>query len=175
MGKILRGCRAMWLTFDDENYTLIGKGMDSLSIDTNPDTEQTKDVLGDSDFAHNGYTPSLAVEYTARTEDAIYESLQEITDTLSVSDDVITATMIVATLTEEVKESDTKTLTGKGFKVPVKVVVTNDGGPTAGYQIPFTAYESGNRIQGTVSVSQRKPTFTAGEASGASLEKSLTE
>ncbi len=175
MGKILRGCRAMWLTFDDENYTLIGKGMDSLSIDTNPDTEQTKDVLGDSEFVHNGYTPSLAVEYTARTEDAIYKNLQEITDTLSVSDDVITATMVVATLTEEVKESDTKTLTGKGFKVRAKITVTNDGGPNSGYQIPFTSYEVGNRIQGTVSVTARKPTFTPGEISEASEEKGLTE
>lgn len=150
----------MWLTFDDENYTLIGKGMDSLSIDTNPETEQTKDVLGDSDFAHNGYTPSLAVDYMARTEDAIYEALQKIADTLSVADEDISATLVVATLTEEVKESDTKTLTGKGFKVPAKVVITNDGGETSGYALPFTAYESGNRIQGTVSVTKRKPTFT---------------
>ena len=177
MGKILRGCRAKWLTFDDESYTLVGKGMDNLSTDTNPDTEQTKDVLGDSSFDHNGYTPSLAVEYTARTEDAIYPHIQEISDTLSVDEDVIGAHLIVATLTEEVKESDTKTLTGKGYRVPVKIVVTGDGGDTSGYQIPFTAYEDGNRIQGTVSVTERKPTFTAGGASGASveLEKGLTE
>lgn len=171
MSKILRGCRAKWLTFDNTDYTLVGKGMDSLSTETNPDTEQTKDVLGDSDFAHKGYTPSLAVEYTARTEDAIYENIQEISDTLAVSDDKITATLIVATLTEEVKESDTKTLTGKGYKVPVKVVVTSDGGDTSGYQIPFTAYESGNRIQGTVSVTERKPTFTVATASSASLSE----
>lgn len=160
MGKILRGCRAKWIGFETGKETLVGKGMDTLSTETNPETEQTKDVLGESSFEHNGYTPSVTVEYTARTEDEIYPHIQKIANTLAVDDETITATLTVATLTEEVKESDTKTLTGTGYQVPVKVVVTSDGGGTAGYQIPFTAYESGNRIQGTVSVTERKVTFT---------------
>lgn len=169
MPKILRGCRAMWLSKGDKS-TLIGKDLDDLSIDTNPDTEQTKNVLGETTFSHNGYTPSIAVEYTARTEDEIYPVLQKIANELSVADDGITMDLIVATLTEEVKESDTKTLTGSGFKVPVRIVVDNDGGSTSGYAISFTAYESGNRIQGTVSVANREVTFTAGGASGASAQ-----
>ena len=169
MGKILRGCRAMWLAKGDAT-TLIGKDLDDLSIDTNPDTEQNKNVLGESNFSHNGYTPSIAVEYIARTEDAIYPILQKIANELSVADEDITMDLIVATLTEEVKESDTKTLTGSGFKVPARIVVDNDGGGTSGYAISFTAYESGNRIQGTVSVSNREVTFTAGGASGASVQ-----
>lgn len=150
----------MWLTFDDENYTLLGKDSDDLSIETNPDTEQQKNVLGETTFSHNGYTPSIALDYTARSEDSIYEPLQDIANGLLVDDELITATLIVATLTEEVKDSDTKTLTGKGFKVPARIVVNNDGGNTSGYGISFTAYESGNRIQGSVSVTDRKPTFT---------------
>ena len=161
MPKILRGCRAMWLSKGDKS-TLIGKDNDDLSIDTSPDTEQSKNVLGETNFAHNGYTPSLAVDYIARSEDAIYPVLQKIANELSVSDDDITMDLIVATLTEEVKDSDTKTLTGEGFKVPARIVVTNDGGSTSGYGISFTAYESGNRIQGTASVSKRKVTFTEG-------------
>ena len=160
MGKILRGCRAMWLSFDDENFTLLGKDSDDLSIETNPDTEQTKNVLGETTFSHNGYTPSIAMDYVARTEDSIYEPLQDIANGLLVDDELITATLLVATLTEEVKDSDTKTLTGKGFKVPARIVVDTDGRDTSGYGISFTAYESGNRIQGTVSVADRKPTFT---------------
>lgn len=155
----------MWLSKGDAS-TLIGKDMDDLSIDTNPDTEQTKNVLGETTFSHNGYTPSLSVEYTARSEDEIYPVLQKIANELSVSDDDITMDLIVATLTEEVKESDTKTLTGSGFKVPARIVVNNDGGSTSGYAISFTAYESGNRIQGTVSVTNREVTFTAGGVAG---------
>lgn len=163
----------MWLS-KDEKTTLIGKDLDDLSIDTSPDTEQNKNVLGESNFSHNGYTPSIAVEYIARTEDAIYPILQKIANELSVADEDITMDLIVATLTEEVKESDTKTLTGTGFKVPARIVVDNDGGPTAGYTISFTAYESGNRIQGTVSVSNREVTFTAGGVAPASLETHST-
>ncbi len=70
------------------------------------------------------------------------------------------ATLLVATLTDEVKESATKTLTGKGFKVPVKVVVDSEGASTSGYGIPFTISEDGGRVQGTVSVSNKVPTFT---------------
>ena len=151
----------MWLSKGDAS-TLIGKDMDDLSIDTNPDTEQTKNVLGETTFSHNRYTPSLAVEYTARSEDEIYPVVQKIANKLSVADEDITMDLIVATLTEEVKESDTKALTGSGFKVPVRIVVDNDGGSTSGYAISFTAYESGNRIQGAVSVNKREVTFTAG-------------
>lgn len=160
MGKILRGCRAMWLTFDDENYTCLGKDSDDLSIETNPDTETIKNVQGETTFVNNGYTPSMSNEYIARSEDAIYKPLQAIADTLAVDDERTTATLVVATLTEEVKESSTKTLTGTGFKVPVKVVVNSDGGGTSGYAIPFTITEDGARTQGTVSVANKVPTFT---------------
>ena len=160
-GKILRGCRAMWLSFDDENWTCLGKDTDDLSIELNPDTEQVKNVQGEVSFVNNGYTPSMSNDsYIARREDAIYPHLQTIVDTLATDDERTSATMMVATLTEEVKESTTKTLTGKGYTVPVKVVCDSDGGGTAGYAIPFTVSEDGGRIQGTVSVSKKIPTFT---------------
>lgn len=160
-GKILRGCRAMWLSFDDENWTCLGKDTDDLSIELNPDTEQVKNVQGEVSFVNNGYTPSMSNDsYIARREDAIYPRLQTIVDTLATDDERTSATMMVATLTEEVKESTTKTLTGKGYTVPVKVVCDSDGGGTAGYAIPFTVSEDGGRTQGTVSVSNKAPTFT---------------
>jgi hypothetical protein len=161
-GKILRGCRAFWLSFDEKNWTCLGKDSDDMSIDTNPDTEQTKNVQGEVTFTHNGYTPSLSNDsYIARKEDAIYPQLQKIVNELAVDDETIGATMMVATLTDEVKNAATKELTGEGYQVPVKVVVDNDGGSTSGYTIPFTVYEDGARVQGTVSVANKVPTFTA--------------
>lgn len=161
-GKILRGCRAFWLSFDEENWTCLGKDTDDLSIELNPDTEQVRNVQGEVTFVNNGYTPSLSNDsYIARYEDSIYEPLQTIADTLATDDARTSATLLVATLTEEVKESSAKTLTGKGFKVPVKVVVDSEGASTSGYGIPFTISEDGGRVQGTVSVSNKVPTFTA--------------
>lgn len=160
-GKILRGCRAFWLSFNETDWTCLGKDTDDLSIELNPDTEQVKNVLGEVTFVNNGYTPSLSNDsYIARYEDSIYEPLQTIVDTLATDDARTSATLLVATLTDEVKESATKTLTGKGFKVPVKVVVDSEGAGTSGYGIPFTISEDGGRVQGTVSVSNKVPTFT---------------
>lgn len=172
-GKILRGCRAFWLTFDSENWTCLGKDTDDLSMELNPDTEQVKNVQGETTFVNNGYTPSLSNDsYIARREDAIYPHLQTIVDTLATDDERTSATLLVATLTDEVKESTTKTLTGKGFTVPVKVTVDSDGGSTSGYAIPFTVSEDGGRVQGTVSVANKVPTFTPeGGASGTSLDE----
>lgn len=174
-GKILRGQRAMWLTFDNKEYTCLGKDSDDLSIDTNPDTETIKNVQGETTFVNNGYTPSMSNEYIARKEDAIYEPIQYIVDNLAVDDEHTAATMIVATLDIEVKDTGEKTATGKGYKVPVKIVVDNDGGSTSGYSIPFTINEDGSREQGTVSVSNKVPTFTAGGAEGASALSDNTE
>lgn len=179
MGKILRGRRAMWLTFDSKEYTCLGKDSDDLSIDTNPDTETIKNVQGETTFVNNGYTPSMSNEYIAREEDAIYEPIQYIADNLAVDDEHTSATMIVATLDIEVKDTGTTTATGTGYSVPVKIVVDNDGGSTSGYAIPFTINEDGNRTQGSVSVENKVPTFTAGGTSGASVQseagKSLSD
>lgn len=170
MGKVERGRRAMWLSFDEENWTCLGKDSDDLSIDLNNDNESFKNVQGETTFVNNGYTPSMSNEYIARTEDAIYEHIQEIADTLATDDERTGATLLVATLNVEVSETKAVTATGKGFKVPVKITVDNDGGSTDGYSIPFTITEDGGRTQGTVSVADKVPTFTAGGASGASLE-----
>lgn len=175
MPKVLRGCRAMWLTFDNEKYTVLGKDMDDLSIDLNPDTEQKKNVLGETTTDHNGYTPSMSHDYIARKEDAIYEHIQYIADNLAVDDEHIKATMVVATLDIEVKDTGEKTATGKGYKVPVMVVVDNDGGSTAGYSLPFTISEDGARVQGTVTVENKIPTFTAGASVDVLATKTSTQ
>lgn len=171
-GKILRGCRAFWLSFDNENWTCLGKDADSLSIELNPGTEQVKNVQGEVTFVNNGYTPSISNDsYKARYEDAIYPYIQTIADTLATDDARTSATLMVATLTDEVKEAATKTLTGKGFTVPVKVVVDSDGDDTSAYGIPFTISEDGGRTQGTVTVTNKVPTFTPeGGVSGASVQ-----
>lgn len=151
----------MWLTFDDEKYTCLGKDSDDLSIDLNPDVETKKNVLGETTTDNNGYTPSMSHDYIARTEDAIYEHIQYIADNLAVDDEHTSATMIVATLDIEVKDTGEKTATGKGYKVPVTVTVDNDGGSTAGYSLPFTINENGARVQGAVTVENKVPKFSA--------------
>lgn len=170
-GAILRGCRAFWLSFDEENWTCLGADDDDLSIETNPDTETKKNVQGRNTFVHNGYAPTLSnANYIARREDAIYPHLQELVNTLTTDENKTTATLLVATLTDEVYKADTETLTGAGFKTKARVVVDSDGGGTDGYHIPYTVTEIGGRTPVTVSVADGKPTITVATESTASVQ-----
>lgn len=170
-GAILRGCRAFWLSFDEENWTCLGADDDDLSIETNPDTETKKNVQGRNTFVHNGYAPTLSnANYIARREDSIYPHLQEIANTLTTDENKTTATLLVATLTDEVYKADTETLTGSGFKTKARVVVDSDGGGTDGYRIPYTVTEIGGRTPATVSVSEGQPTYTTSGESGVSMQ-----
>lgn len=174
-GAILRGCRAFWLSFDETNWTCLGADDDELSIETNPDTETKKNVQGRNTFVHNGYAPTLSnANYIARREDSIYPHLQEIANTLTADENKTTATLLVATLTDEVYKADTETLTGAGFKTKARVVVDSDGGGTQGYQIPYTVTEIGGRTPVTVSVADGKPTVTVSTVSTVSAQFATT-
>lgn len=165
--KLLRGVRAVWMSFDEKDWTLIGKDMEDFSMELNPDVSQKKNVFGETSTVHNGYAPSADVEYIARSEDAIYPPIEKIANGLLTDEEHCTAWIIEATLTDEVKESDVKTLTGTGYKAKGMISITSTGGSTEGYSIPFNWQQDGNRQQGTVSVKERKPTFTADAASSA--------
>lgn len=169
MAKLLRGMRAKWLSFDEEEWTLIGRGMESLTTNLNPDVETGKDVTGKSYIDHKGYAPEADIEYQARSDDPMYEDLQAIVDELLKDETHCGGYIIDATLTDEVKNATgSVVLTGTGYKVPVLVVPQEEGGDTSGYTINFNVYENGARTKGTVSVTEQVPTFTAANASQAS-------
>lgn len=160
--KLLRGMRAKWISFNGTSWTLIGKNMESLSTNLNPDTETGKDVTGATYVEHKGYSPESDIEYQARDDDSIYTNLQAIVDNLYHDETHCGGFMIEATLNDEVKNAQGKTtVTGTGYKVPVMIVPQEDGGDTSGYTITFNVYENGARTQGSVSVSDGAPTFTA--------------
>ena len=61
---------------------------------------------------------------------------------------------------QEVKDTGVKSASGTGYQVDVLCVPQEDGGDTSGYTIPVNFYENGTRVQGTVTVENKKPTFT---------------
>lgn len=165
--KLPRAVYAAWLTFDDEAYTLIGKDTDNMSMELNPDVETKQNVLGDTIVDHKGYKPEMALDnYYARTEDAIYKRILDIAMNRKSDETSTKAHLIEAVLTDEVKKSDTVTLTGQAWKEEVIVVPQSYGGDMAGFAIPFNISMNGGRKEGTVSVTGRVPTFTEGADSG---------
>lgn len=170
--KLPRAALAQFLSFDEENWTLLGKDTDSMSTSMNPDVETKQNVIGETTTDHKGFNPELAVDaYAARTEDSIYENLLDITMNRKYDDEYTTATLMECVLDEAVNLSDNKTLTGKAWKEKVVVVPQEYGGDTAAFGIPFNlSPKGGGRIEGTVSVTKRVPTFTPSTAEGASVQ-----
>lgn len=160
-GKILRGQRAKWISFDGENWTLVGTRMDSESTNLNPDVKSGKDVTGAPYIDHNGFSPESDISYQPRKEDSIYPQIQKITNELLKDEESCKFKMIVATLDIEVKDTGVKSATGTGYQVDVMAVPQEDGGDTSGYTVPVNFYEVGTRVQGTVTVADKKPTFSA--------------
>ncbi len=159
--KLPRAALAQWLSFDKKDWTLVGKDTDSMSTSMNPDIEQKQNVLGETITEHKGFKPELAVDsYAARTEDAIYENLLDITMNRKYDEASTTAFFLEGVLDEAVVESDNKTLIGKGWMEEVTIVPQEYGGNGA-FNIPFNVSpKGGGRVKGTVSVTNRVPTFT---------------
>lgn len=60
-------------------WEALGKDNDDLSKELNPDTETSKNVLGEATFTHSGYTPEVSVEpYYIDPARKMYEHLLEI-------------------------------------------------------------------------------------------------
>lgn len=125
------------------NWVRLGKDLEEFSIDLSPDTETSKNILGETSFRHNGYeATSEADPYYANTEDELFPKLQDIVDNRHTGDQCKTSSLEVHLW--EGNEED-------GFvawKQDCYVVPTSYGGDTSGYQIPFTINYVGARVKG---------------------------
>lgn len=140
--------------------------MDSETTNLNPDVDTGKDVTGASFVDHKGFAPENDIEYKPREEDSIYPPVQKIIDELLKDEESCTFYKIEATLDIEVKDTEIKNATGKGFMVPVFCVPQDSGGDTSAYTTNVNFYENGPREQGTVTVENKKPAFVKASSAG---------
>ncbi|MCM1219816.1 MAG: hypothetical protein NC548_35545 [Lachnospiraceae bacterium] len=163
MAKLPRAAYVTYLSFDKENWTALGKDTDSLAYELNPDVETAKNVLGETIVNHSGFAPELAVDtYYAHTEDSIYEKILDMAMNRKFDEASTAAYLLECVLDESVEESKKKTLTGKAWMENVVVIPQSTGGELAGFGLPFNVNPNGGRVEGTVSVTDKVPTFTPG-------------
>lgn len=126
------------------NWIRLGKNLEEYNVELNPDTETSKNILGESTFKHNGYEVSSSADpYYAEVGDPLFEHLQEIVDTRAKDDTCKTDSL-------EVHLWDGDETSGFiAWKQACYVVPTSYGGDASGYQIPFTVYYTGERVKGT--------------------------
>ena len=151
MAKIERKYMAHFLEVGEELIRL-GKDLEEYSPELSAQVEKTKNILGQTSVSIVGYEKTGAVEpYFAESGDPLFEKLQAIIDG-DLTLDNCKAAMV------EVKLWD-----GDGDSFPAVreqcfIEVTSYGGDTQGYQIPFTVHYTGQKEQGTFSLTTK--TFT---------------
>lgn len=134
-------------------YERLGKDLEEYNVELNPDTETSKNILGESTFKHNGYEVSSDADpFYADTTSDLFTALQKIVDGRLKDDNLKTKAVEVHLWTE--------TAAGKyeAYQQDCYVVPTSYGGDTSGYQIPFTVNYTGERVKGKFDISSG--TFT---------------
>ena len=62
-------------------YERLGKDLEEYNIELNPDTETSKNILGETTFKHNGYEASSEADpFYAETDSDLFKALQKIVD-----------------------------------------------------------------------------------------------
>lgn len=144
---------------DTATWFLIGKDIDDMSVELNPDTETTKNILGETTVKDNGYEPSMSADpYYANPEDSIYKKLVDIAMNRIKGDKCKTHIL-------EVIIKDTVETTHQAWVEDVIVKPQSYGGDTSGVSIPFDVLFDGNRKEGTVTITSGVPKFTPKNAS----------
>lgn len=156
--KLTRGA---YMTYIDatpgensRSWYLIGKDIEDMSTELNPDIEVKKNILDETSVDHKGYEPSTEADpYYANTTDSIYPFLRDIVMGRLKGDACKTTVL-------EVIVEDTSDSSHLAYTEDVYVIPSGIGGDTAGVNIPFSINYAGNRTKGTVTLANKVPTFT---------------
>ncbi len=143
----------------EAEFEIIGDDIEEMSVELNSDTEQIKNILGQTKTKDNGYTPSMDADpFYADPDKKLYPKLRDIAMNRLKGDDS-------KTLMLEVLVEDTAAETHKAWLSEVMVKPQSYGGGTEGMNIPFNVSEDGERVEGSVTAESMKtgnPVFTAG-------------
>ena len=141
-------------------WYLIGKDVEDLSVNLNPQTETKKNILDETSVEDNGYEPSFDVDtYYANPDDtangasAFYTKIKDIAMNRKTGDACKTKLLEIVV--------DTTTGTYAAWIEDAVVKPTSYGGATGGVRIPYSVYPDGNRQQGTATITNKVPTYTA--------------
>ncbi len=142
-------------------FEILGDDIEEMSVEMNPETEQRKNILGQTKTIDSGFTPTMSADpWYANTDSGLYEHMKEIVFEQLKGDER-------KTLMLEVVVEDTEATTHTAYLREVKVTPTSYGGGTEGFNIPFTVDFDGAYAKGTVtaeSVKAGSPVFTADDS-----------
>lgn len=163
-------------TFDltgTADWFLIGKDIEDMSIELNPNTTTIKNILDETSVKDEGYEPSITADpYYANPGDDIYEKVKDIALSRVKGDGCKTRYLeIIIDKTASAAE------TAGGYDAwqeECLVKPTAYGGSQEGVNIPFSVIPCGNRVKGTAAKndSTGKWEFTAASSTQSSSSSS---
>ncbi len=136
------------------SWFLVGKDVEDMSIELNPNTETTKNILDETSVTDNGYEPSTDVDtyYANPSDGEFYTWLKNIAMNRLTGE--ACKTTILETLV------DKKAAPFDAWTEDVIIKPQSYGGAQGGVRIPFNIAFCGNRKTGTVTFADKVPTFT---------------
>lgn len=146
------------LSGEATNYVLLGKDLEELTVEMNPNVETSANILGENTARLTGYEMSASVEpYYVSHDEALSEKLMEIIDNELKGDNC--KTTVVDVWMKPGETADSAPVVVKAIRREVLVAVQSYGGDTSGVQIPFELSGGTNRTVGTFDLETKK--FTA--------------
>lgn len=136
------------------SWFLIGKDIEDMAVELNPDTEVVKNILGETTVKDNGYEPSMSADpYYANPDDGLfYEKIKDISFNRKKGDECKTKVLEVI-IDKESGPYD-------AWTEDVVVKPQSIGGGTEGVNIPYEVLYNGNRVAGKCEISSGVPTFS---------------
>ena len=142
---------------DKAVFEILGEDIEEMSVELNPETEQKKNILGQTKTTDNGYAPSMSADpWRANTDSKLYPHMKDIAFEQLKGDEK--KTLMLEVIVEDMEASE-----HLAYVREVKVTPTSYGGGTEGFNIPFTVDFDGAWVKGTVtadSVKAGSPVFT---------------
>lgn len=124
-------------TAASSGWDALGKDNDSLVKELNPDTEVSKNVLGESTFKHSGYEPSIDLDpYYMDPGRVMYSHLLECAMEEKYGEADLLGYFAEAFFTSV--DSAAGTMSGYCYQRRAWFIPKSTGGDTAGYSIPYT-------------------------------------
>ena len=118
-------------------WEALGKDNDDLSKELNPDTETSKNVLGEATFTHSGYEPEVAIDpYYIDPSRKMYARIRENAIKEQYGEEDLLGKFAEAFFTTANKE--TRKMTGYCYVRDAWFVPQSTGGDTTAYAIPVT-------------------------------------
>ena len=123
-------------------WEALGKDVDNLSKELNADTENTKNVLGETRFEHKGYQSTIGMDtYYMDPGRLMYAHLLDVALTEKYDEGSLLGYMAEAYFTSVNEEA--QTMSGYCYVRRAWIVPQSVGGDTAGFAIPFTVNPQG--------------------------------